>query len=253
MLTFTLLSLFATAAAAELPDGTAYAGFGRGSGSSSDDRDEQADDKKDDGADAKDDGKKKGKKKKKKKSKKQKMAGWTFQTYVTPGGGAQISEGGASVAAGGNAGVLYWRKGWHGDAYVGGTYLQGNDVTGFEGHVGNSVGVRRKAWGLDGGLEAFYEQQDLVGGGTLLPGALGVRTPVTLTVGPRKVYGFVGVAPTFLIAGDRQAADVAFGDEFEWSIGAGMRTKWAVGQIGLSTRTTSAGTITTPTVSFNFR
>jgi len=237
----------------------AQAGFGRAPLPQDDDgpRSTSSDDTSD-GQQADGEGKKKGKKGKKKqkkqKGKQRKVAGWSVQPYVTPGGGAQISDGAKTASVGADGGVLYWHKGWNGNAYVGGSYLQGGNVSGFETHVGNQIGVRRKMWGVSGGLEGFYEQQNFASGDAYLAPAWGLRTPVTTTVGPKRMFGYVGVAPAWFLNDARAAApEAVLGDEFEWSVGAGGRFKGMSGTVGLTTRQTAAGTITTPTVSFNWR
>jgi hypothetical protein len=232
--------------------------FGRGSGDGGGTT-SQDDDAKDDDAAAGDDGKKDGKdgkkkgKKKRKNGKKGKYMGWHYQPYVTPGGGVQVAENGTSIVAGADAGVTYWKKKWKGDAYVGGSYLTGGAATGLEAHVGNQFGVRQKMWGLAAGLEGFYDQQSDADGGTILEPGMGVRVPVNLTVGPKKVHVFAGVAPAFLFTEGRKGADAPFGDEFEWSVGVGSNTKFALARVGVTQRTTAAGTYTTPIVSLTWR
>ncbi len=257
----TLLALaplaFATPSSDARVEDRASIDFGRGSGDGGGTASQEDEPKADDTAaaddDAKDgkDGKKKGKKKRKN-GKKGKYMGWHYQPYVTPGGGVQVAENGTSIVAGADAGVTYWKKKWKGDAYVGGSYLTGGSATGIEAHVGNQFGVRQKMWGLSAGLEGFYDQQSEAGGAAILDPGVGVRLPVNLTVGPKKVHVFAGVAPAFLFTESRKA-DAPFGDEFEWSVGVGSNTKYALARVGVTQRTTAAGTYTTPIVSLTWR
>ncbi len=227
-------------------------GGGDGGGTASQDDEPKSDDGTEAAGDGKDGKKKKGKKKRKD-GKKGKYMGWHFQPYVTPGGGVQVAENGTSVVAGADAGVTYWKKKWKGDAYVGGSYLTGGAATGIEAHLGNQFGVRQKMWGLAAGLEGFYDQQSDTDGAAILDPGVGVRIPVNLTVGPKNVHAFVGVSPAFLFSESRRGGDAPFGDEFEWTVGLGSNTKFALARVGVTQRTTSAGTFTTPIVSLTWR
>lgn len=204
--------------------------------------------------------KKKGKKGKKRKGRKASAFGWTYQPYVMPGGGLQISSDGSSVVGGADAGVAYWRGTWQGDAYAGASTLAGGDLRGWEAHVGTKLGVRRKRWGLSLGVEGFLDRQSLPDGTVVLAPSTGVRLPVDAVLGPlrprgapRRVFLYAGVAPAFLSDPSRRAEGLPLGDEFEWSVGFGMGKNGKVGRVGMTTRITAAGTQTTPTATFTLR
>ena len=120
-------------------------------------------------------------------------------------------------------------------------------------HVGNQVGVRQKMWGLAAGLEGFYDQQSDTDGDPILVPGVGVRLPVNLTVGPKKVHAFAGVSPALLFTEARRGDKAPFGDEFEWTVGLGSNTKFALARVGVTQRTTQEGTYMTPTVSLSWR
>lgn len=183
------------------------------------------------------------------KGKKKKFMGWTWQPYVAPGGGAQIDASGTSIVAGAEAGIYYWKKKWTGNLYVGGDYVTGT-TTGYEARLGNTIGRREKYWGLDGGLELMYNGYSSGGAGFELDPSAGLAVPVKLTVGPKKVYGFAGVAPAILFTQTRSAPSLpAPIDELEWTVGAGMKWKGIRGEVSYTSLITASGTVATPAVS----
>ncbi len=180
------------------------------------------------------------------KGKRKKFMGWSWQPYVAPGGGVQIDASGTSVVAGADVGILYAKKTISGNVYLGGSYLTGSGVSGYDVHLGDTTGYRGKLWGLEGGAEVFYNAQMYENGTDILPASGGVGVPVKVTVGPKKYYGYASVQPSWLFTEARRASTLPFGDELEWGVGAGLKLKWFQGEVGFAQRVTSAGTINTP-------
>jgi hypothetical protein len=178
---------------------------------------------------------------------KRKFKGWTYQPFIQPGGGLQIQTSGddtaTSVVGGADVGVKYWKKKWVGTLYLGGTYTSGSALTGFEAHLGNDFGYRDRFWGLSAGLAGVYSAYDA------LPAAAGLQVPVRATAGPKRIYGFLGVAPVWYFEKGRHAKDAPLGDEFTYEFGAGANLKGFHAEAAYVTTITRAGTYSTPTLS----
>jgi hypothetical protein len=184
-----------------------------------------------------------------KKFEKRKIGGWSVQPYVKPGGGVQITNNGTSIVAGADVGLLYTKKKITGDAYVGASYSTGDTYNGYELHIGDQTGTRQKYWGLTGGLEGFYDGYTAKNGSTTLAPSLGLDVPIRLVVGPKKYFVYAGVTPSFLAEKSRHARSLPQPiDELEWSVGAGLNTKWATFKAGFTQRITASGVINTPTI-----
>ncbi len=189
--------------------------------------------------------------------------GWFWQPYVTPGGGVQIntsnaddgtvtatedSVSGTSAVAKVDAGIKYWKKKVKGDVFAGVSYTTGAGLNGFDVHAGDTIGYRTKYIGASIGGVAFYNAYSDSTGKEVLAPAAGVQVPVEVTVGPRKYYAFGGAAPAWLFEPSRHAEDALLGDEFEWSVGAGVNFKAFDAEVSYVSRTTAAGTTGTPTL-----
>ncbi len=201
--------------------------------------------------DKKEDGEKKDKKKKKD-DEGGKILGLNWEPYVQPGGGVQIdASGDTAVTAGADVGIRYWKGKLEGDLYLGGTYITSDTVAGYDVHLGDTTGYRAKYFGIAGGLEARYDgQSDIVTGEDIFKPAFGVGVPVELTVGPKKYYAKAGVMPAWYFDEARKPAEgvVPLGDEFQWSVGAGVKLGQFKGELGFSQLITGAGTYNTPTI-----
>jgi hypothetical protein len=198
-----------------------------------------------------------GKKKKKKKQgddtadsvfDKGKLWGWGYRPYVTPGGGVAITDGGTSVSAGADVGIRYWKKNWKGNLAVGGSYLTGDVLNGYDIHAGNEFGRREKYWGLTAGLIGFYNGFIPKEGAKALDPSMGIDVPVDLIVGPKKYYAYGNITPSFLFNEARRVETLPFGDELEWGAGVGVNLKWITAELGFNQRITTIGTINTPTL-----
>ncbi len=187
---------------------------------------------------------------------KTKIAGFTIEPYVSPGGGVQIdTSGGTAVTAGVDVGVIYTKKKLEGNLYVGGAYITGEGVSGYDVHLGNTLGYRADYWGAAGGLAITYNgQTNTETGEDILAPALGAQIPVDIKVGPKKYYATAGVTPSWYFDDARkpEAGEVPLGDEFEWRVGAGLKIGDFKGEIGYATLYTSAGTYSTPTLSVGY-
>ncbi len=181
-----------------------------------------------------------------------KILGLNWEPYVQPGGGVQIdASGDTAVTAGADVGIRYWKGKLKGDLYLGGQYITSDTIGGYDLHLGDTTGYRAKYFGIAGGLEAKYDgQTDIVTGEDILKPAFGVGVPVELTVGPKKYYAKAGVMPSWYFDEARKpaAGEVPLGDEFQWSVGAGLKLGQFKGEIGFAQLITSAGTYNTPTL-----
>ena len=146
---------------------------------------------------------------------------WKYQPYVMPGAGVKIDTGSSDSDAAGDssvggslgadAGIKYWHKKWHGNLGLGGDYGISSAYRGYEVRLGNTFGNRQKYWGLDAGLEAFYNAYTFTdtAGSTAattandIEGSPGVSIPVTATIGPKDLYGVLGIKPSFPLGSDR--------------------------------------------------
>lgn len=191
---------------------------------------------------------------------KRKWLKWWWQPYVQPGGGAQIdtSNGNVSATLGATVGTKYWKKKWQGDLHVGGTYTIGTGSDGLGGYsvlLGNDFGRREKYWGAQVGLAGTYNGYTSTSGESVLDSSVGLLVPIEVTVGPRKYYAFGGIQPGWYLDPDRQRGAYGknplplFGDEFSWTVGAGLNLSAVDAELGWTSTTTSAGTYGTPTVS----
>lgn len=183
-----------------------------------------------------------------------KIGKWKYQPYVMPGGGVTINGSDASVAAGVDAGVRYWRKNWEGDLHAGGSYTTGDGLNGYEVHAGNDFGRREKYWGLSAGLELLYSGYTYDDLSVAMAPAGGIGIPVEVTLGPKKYYAYGGMMPAWYTDRQRQVNwnqvdAIGFGDEFEWFAGAGAKLSWINGEVGITQTVTVAGVVTTPTIS----
>lgn len=189
--------------------------------------------------------------------KKRKWLGWWWQPYVEPGGGVQIdtSNGNVSATVGATVGTQYWKKKWLGDLHLGGSYTLGTDENSLSGYaieLGNDFGRREKYWGAQIGVTGIYSGYSSSSGDTVLDPSVGVAIPLELTVGPKKYYGFGGIAPAwYLDPGRREYGDNPkpfLGDELTWYVGAGLKVSWATAELAWTQTTTSAGSYGTPTI-----
>lgn len=152
--------------------------------------------------------------------KKHKLGKWKYQGYVMPGAGVKIDTGSSeddsgdsSVggAFGADVGIKLWRKKWRGNLGIGGDYSMSSAYKGYEVRGGGTIGNRQKYWGADVGLELFYNAYTFtdVPGSTAaatandIEGAPGVSIPLLVTLGPKDLYGVLGVKPSFPIGSDR--------------------------------------------------
>lgn len=183
--------------------------------------------------------------------------GWFWQPYVTPGGGVQIytdngdgkgDDSGTSAVAKVDAGIKYWKKRVKGDVFAGVSYTTGAGLVGFDVHAGDTLGYRTKYIGASLGGVAFYNAYNDATGHEVLAPAAGVEVPLEVTVGPRKYYAFGGATPAWVFEKSRHADDALLGDEFEWHAGAGVNFKAFDAEISYISRTTAAGTTSTPTL-----
>lgn len=206
-------------------------------------------------ADARDDAaQKKGKKKDDdgKKGDKRKFMGWTWQPYVAPGGGVQIDASGTSAVAGVDVGILHHKGKATGDLYAGVDYTTGSNMTGYDFHVGESLGYKQKMWAAGAGLELLYNGYTSADGSFDLEPSAGVAVPVRLKVGPKKYYVKGGVTPAIYFAKKRGVENLGPIDELAWNLGAGLRYKGIRGEVGYEQTITRAGVISTPTVSLTW-
>lgn len=193
--------------------------------------------------------------KKKKKKDDEGFLGMEWEPYVEPGGGVQIdSSGEMAVTAGADVGVRYTKDKFAGDLYLGGSYITGDNVVGYDIHLGNTAAYREKYWGAGGGLALTYNGQETMTGKEIFAPALGVKVPVEIVVGPKKYYGVAGVTPAWYFDEARKpdAGEVPFGDEFEWHIGAGVKIDQFKAQLGYSMVFTSEGQYSVPTISVGY-
>ena len=179
--------------------------------------------------------------------KKGKVWGWHYRPYVTPGGGLTIGSGGTAITGAVDVGVRYWKEKWRGDLQLGGSYTTGEALDGYDVHLGNEFGRREEWWGVTLGGLLFYDTYS--SGKKTLDPAVGLDVPLEVTLGPKKYYLFGGVTPSFIFNKDRHVEGLPFGDEFEWTVGAGLKLKWITAQLAYTSRTTTIGTINTPTIS----
>lgn len=208
-----------------------------------------------------------------------KIGSWKFRPYIQPGGGVQIgsSNSGAttSVTAGANVGLKHWHKPWAGDALVGASFSTGSSQSGFEAHIGDTIGARMDMWGLNIGLTGTYDSYTT--NGTSLKPSFGLDIPVQLVVGPRTIYGFAGLTPTFQSNPARHLSDsfagnvkvcesgavganckgkshqeFFIGDEFSWTVGVGLKTKSIIGQLGVVHELNVSGSYWTPVVTLGW-
>ena len=155
--------------------------------------------------------------------KKHKLGKWKYQGYVMPGAGVKIDTGGSETeggdssvggAFGADVGIKLWRKKWRGNLGIGGDYSMSSAYKGYEGRGGGTIGNRQKYWGADVGLELFYNAYTFtdVAGSTAaatandIEGAPGISIPLMVTLGPKDLYGVLGVKPSFPIGSDRGGA-----------------------------------------------
>ena len=184
------------------------------------------------------------------------VLGFEIEPYVEPGGGLQIdSSGDMAVTAGADVGVRYTKKKFIGDLYLGGAYITGEGVSGYDVHLGNNLAYRAKYYGIGGGLALTYNgQTNTLTGKDIFAPALGLKVPVEATIGPKKYYGLLGVTPAWYFDEARKPAEgeVPLGDEFEWHIGAGLKIDQFKAQAGYSMVFTSNGTYSVPTLTVGY-
>ena len=169
-----------------------------------------------------------------------KIGSWKVKPYISPGGGVQINGSDLSGVVGVDAGLKYSHKKWAGDLYAGGAYTTGGSsgTSGYDVHVGDETGARFKAWGATLGLVGAYNGFMFADGTAIAPAA-SASIPVELTVGPKKYHIFGGVAPVFTSDKSRhvdwnKTDAVGFGDEFTWTVGAGVKFKSFSGKVAFT-------------------
>lgn len=194
--------------------------------------------------------------KNKKKKKKATFLGLTLEPYVEPGGGVQIDSGDNLAAkAGADVGVRYTKDKLAGDLYIGGSYLTGEGISGYDAHLGNDLSFRDKYFGIGGGLALEYNAQtNTLTGKDIFAPSLGVKIPVEATVGPKDYYGLLGVTPAWYFDEARKPAEgqVPLGDEFEWHVAAGLLVGEFKLQAGYSMVFTSNGTYSVPVLTVGY-
>lgn len=186
-----------------------------------------------------------------------KILGLNWEPYVAPGGGVQIdSSGETAIIAGVDVGIRYWKKKLEGNLYAGAGYIAGENLSGYDIHLGDTTGYRAKYWGAAGGLEGTYNgQTSTETGKDVLAPALGVKVPVEITVGPKKYYAQAGVTPAWYFDESRKASaggPVPFGDELHWHVAAGLKLGKFKGELGFAQLITSNATYNTPTIAIGF-
>jgi len=145
-----------------------------------------------------------------------------LSSYSTPSGTY------VGVRMGGTAGVHYWKAPWLGRTRVLGSWTTGsNDVSGLELRLGTFMGPHKEYWGVEGGLDLFWDRVT-ANNIELLPASGGIDIPVNLHLGPQQFYGLVGVTPAVLFSPERrvdwsETDAFGFGHEFAWQLGAGAR------------------------------
>lgn len=195
-------------------------------------------------------------KKKKKKKKEPTFLGLTLEPYVEPGGGVQIdSNENIAVTAGADVGVRYTKDKLAGDLYLGGSYLTGEGISGYDVHLGNTLAFRDEYFGIGGGLALTYNAQtNTLTGKDIFAPSLGVKVPVEATIGPKQYYGLLGVTPAWYFDEARKpdAGEVPLGDEFEWHVAGGLTINEFKLQAGYSMMFTSNGTYSVPTLTVGY-
>lgn len=173
--------------------------------------------------------------------KKHKIGKWKYQGYVQPGAGVKIDTGGDSAegdssvggAFGADVGVKLWRKKWRGNLGIGGDFSKSSDYSGYEIRGGGTFGNRQKYWGADLGLELFYnaytfaDTPGAVAAANDIEGAPGVSLPIQVVVGPKDLYGLVGIKPSFAIGADRGGA----AENMTYVVGVGANVGGLNGQV----------------------
>jgi len=145
---------------------------------------------------------------------------------------------GANV--GGSVGARYQQKknGFRWQGLTRASYVQtwGPNVSGQDIRVGSFMGPWWRVVGLQVGPDVFYNAYD--NPGVEIPEVIGLATPASATVDLKVVNLHASVAPSFYLSGDREGVNwerqefPGFGDEFTYTVGAGLDL-WVVG-FGLS-------------------
>ena len=188
-----------------------------------------------------------------------KIGGWKVKPYISPGGGVQVNGSDLSGVVGVDAGLKYSHKKWAGDLYAGGAYTTGGSggTSGYDVHIGDETGARFKLWGATLGLVGAYNGYLFADGTAVAPSA-SASVPVKLTVGPKKYNIFGGIAPVLTSDKSRQVdwnktQAVGFGDEFTWTVGAGVKFKAFSGKVSFTQyvygNNGKAIVVNTPTIS----
>ncbi len=162
----------------------------------------------------------------------QAKSGWELEPYWRPVAGLSVfsNDNGtwAGARLGATAGVHYWKAPLLGRTRVLGSWTTGSSsVSGLELRLGSFMGPHKKYWGVEGGLDLFWDRFS-AGGYELLPGSAGIDFPVSLHLGPQEFYGQAGITPALLFNADRRVdwsstEALGFGHEMAWQLGLGAR------------------------------
>ncbi len=167
------------------------------------------------------------------------MAGdqsWGTESYLRPQGGLSAwagSSGGATTAlnVGAVGGMYYWQNASRapiiqGQARALGAKVFGSGVSGTDIHVGNFIGPSWSALMLQTGPDVFWNEYQF--GATTLAPTLGLGWPLMASTGLEAVSLSAGIEPAWFISSERPSVDWSsqslpgFGDEFTYSVGAGI-------------------------------
>lgn len=175
---------------------------------------------------------------------------WEVEPYWRPVAGLSsftTSSGTwVGVRMGATAGVHYWKSPLLGRTRALGTWTTGsNDVSGLELRLGSFMGPHKEYWGVEGGVDVFWDRYS-ASGIDLLPGSAGVDLPLNLHVGPQHIYGLAGITPALLFAAERrvdwsQTDAFGFGHEFGLQAGLGARISGLGAAVVYSHRVVATG------------
>ncbi len=162
---------------------------------------------------------------------------WQVEPYWRPVAGLSsfTTSGGTwlAVRMGATAGVHYWKAPLLGRTRALATWTTGSQsASGLEARLGTFMGPHKEYWGVEAGVDLFWDRFSAAGV-DLLPASAGIDLPLNLHLGPQQIYGLVGITPALLFAQERRvdwsSTDAfGFGHEFGLQAGAGAH----VGRLG---------------------